>query len=150
MSKAGYPVWWDTTITVYNRYEDEQTNLVTWYRNVVTDCFWKYTGDKIKIGDTILETNTIICRVPKDEKFRTQDVWASIPNDQRGQYYTFSPNDIIVMGEVDDVVNEYESGHRSTDLLDKYKKLQGCMQVETVAINTHTGTNNPHYYVRGI
>ena len=39
MSKPGYPVWWETTITVYNKFIDEQTQLVHWYRNVVTDCF---------------------------------------------------------------------------------------------------------------
>ena len=30
-----YPSWWDTTVTIYNRYEDPQTNLVSWHRHVV-------------------------------------------------------------------------------------------------------------------
>lgn len=150
MSKKGYPVWWDATITLYNRYEDPQTHVNLWSRHVLTDCFWKYTGDKVKLGDAILDTTFTICRVPQDENFKPYSEWVKVPSDKRYEYFTFSQNDIIVLGEVEDVIDEYQAGHRSTDLLAKYKNLQECMQIESVSINTQTGVNNPHYYVRGI
>ena len=145
-----YPIWWDSTLTIYNKFEDAQTNVITWYRNVINNCFWKYVGDRVIINQTVLETNNIICRIPEDDKFLEKYKWIQLPNDEMPQYFTLGPGDIIIKGEVDDIVNEYQSGHRSNDLVRKYKQLQGCMEVQEVAINIGIGRNNPHYYIKGV
>lgn len=145
-----YPSWWDTTITIYNRYEDPQTNLVTWYRHVVSGVFWKYSGNKIVVANTVLETKDIICRIRKDENFLEKHIWITIPNDQMSDYFTLSAGDIIVKGEVDDIINEYVSGKRSSDLKKKYKSLQGCLEIQEWSNNTGTGRGNEHYFVKGI
>ena len=145
-----YPQWWNTSITVYNRFQDKQTRVVTWFRYVISDCFWKYTGTTVNVGETVLETKDIICRVPEQENFLERYQWEALPNDKMGSYFTLSPEDIIVRGKVDDEINEYQAGHRSTDLLEKYKKAQGCMEVSQVALNVGGGRNEPHYYVKGV
>lgn len=150
MSTAPYPVWWETTITIYNRYEDPNTQVVRWFSHVVNNCFWKYVGDKISINNVTLETNNTICRIPKDPKFLEKYQWIKLPNDMMENYYTLGRGDIIVRGEVTDVIDEYTTGTRSTDLIAKYKELQGCIEVEEVAINTGRGRNNEHYFVKGI
>jgi hypothetical protein len=148
MSK--YPEWWDTTITVYNKFENKQTQLVKWYRTTIRNCFWKYTGDKININQTILETNDIICRIPRNSKFVEHHKWIAMPNDKMGLYFTLSQGDIIVRGNVEDEIDEYKSGKRSTDLIEKYKELQGCMEVQKVALNIGNGRCDEHYYVKGV
>lgn len=145
-----YPVWWDTTITIFNKYQDPQTQVIQWFKTVVPNCFWKYVGDKVSINNTILETNSIICRIPKSNIFFERYEWEQLPNDVKATKFTLGPEDIIVRGSVSDDINEYVSGHRSTDLLGKYKKLQGCMQIDQVAINVGAGRCNEHYCVRGI
>ena len=145
-----YPSWWDTTITIYNKFTDVQTRLVRWYRHVITNTFWKYSGNKIVVGNTVLETKDIICRIRKDEAFREKHEWIDIPNDEMSQYFTLAPGDIIVKGEVEDVIDEYTSGARSTDLVKKYKALQGCMEIQEFSNNTNGGRGNEHYYVKGI
>ena len=145
-----YPSWWDTTITIYNRYEDKQTNLVTWFRHKVGGAFWKYTGDKVVINNTVLETKNIICRIRKDDAFLEKHEWIAIPNDQMSNYFTLSQGDIIVKGEVADEINEYVSGKRSTDLKKKYKDLQGCLEIQEWSNNTGGGRGNEHYFVKGI
>ena len=147
---SNYPIWWDTTITIYNRYEDPQTQLISWFQTIVKECFWKYVGDKININQVVLETNNIICRIPKNDKFLEKYQWIQKPNDEMSNYFTIGPGDIIVKGEVQDTINEYQSGHRASDLLAKYKGLQGCMEVQEVSINTGVGRNNEHYLVKGI
>lgn len=145
-----YPVWWDTTLTVYNKFEDPQTHIITWFRTVVENAFWKYVGDKVNIGKVVLETNDTICRIRKDSRFLPRHEWINKPNDQMGNYFTLGVNDIIVKGEVDDVIDEYTSGSRSTDLEKKYKGLQGCIKIQEVAVNTGPGRCNEHYYVKGV
>ena len=145
-----YPSWWDTTITIYNRYEDTQTNLVTWYRHVVTGAFWKYSGNKVVVGNTVLETKDIICRIRKDDSFLERHEWIQIPNDKMANYFTLGQGDIIVKGEVEDTINEYASGTRSSDLKKKYKALQGCLEVQQWSNNTGGGRGNEHYFVKGI
>lgn len=149
MSKH-YPQWWNTAITVYNKFQDKQTRVVTWFRHQVPGCFWKYTGNTVNVGETVLETKDIICRVPEQEDFLERYQWEALPNDQMSSYFTLSPEDIIVRGKVDDEINEYQAGHRSTDLLEKYKKAQGCMEISQVALNVSGGRNEPHYYVKGV
>ncbi len=144
-----YPPWWETTLTIYNKYEDKQTNVVTWYKTVVNKCFWKYTGNKVLVGDTLLETNTTICRIPFDDRFLEKYEWEHLPNDQMGNYFTLGQSDIIVKGEVSDIIDEYTKGHRSTDLLAKYKELQGCIEVDHFSINTGTARCSEHYLVTG-
>lgn len=147
---SNYPVWWDTTVTIYNKYVDALTRVTTWHRTTVKNCFWKYVGDKVKIGNTTLETNSVICRVPKQPNFLERHLWVQLPNDKMSAYFTFGVGDIIVKGAVTDNVDEYQAGSRSTDLIKKYKDLQGCMEVQAVTIDTGIGRNNEHYYVRGI
>ena len=150
MSSKHYPQWWDTTITIYNKFQDPQTQVITWFRHVVNKCFWKYVGNKVNIGQTVLETKDIICRVPEQEDFLERYQWEALPNDQMKDFFTLSPDDIIVKGVAEDEINEYVSGHRSTDLLEKYKRIQGCMEVGQVALNIGGGRNEPHYYVKGV
>ena len=145
-----YPSWWDTTVTIYNRYEDPQTNIVSWFRKVISGAFWKYSGNKITVGNTVLETKDIICRLRKDDDFLEKHQWLALPNDQMSQYFTLAEGDIIVKGEVTDVIDEYTSGKRSSDLKKKYKALQGCLEIQVWANNTGGGRGNEHYYVKGI
>ena len=145
-----YPEWWETTVTIFNKFKDPHTKVVRWYRTVVEGVFWKYVGDKVTIGKTVLETNNIICRIRKDDKFLEKYQWIQMPNDEMENYYTLARGDIIVKGEVDDIIDEYETGKRSTDLIAKYKELQGCMSIEEIAINVGAGRCNEHYFVKGV
>lgn len=148
---SNYPIWWDTHVTIYNKYEDAQTQIITWFRHTIEDgCFWKYVGDKVIINKTVLETNNIICRIPKNDSFLEKHEWITKPNDEMENYFTLGVGDVIIKGEVEDTVDEYQKGHRISDIIAKYKKLQGCMQIEEVAINVGPGRNNEHYYVKGI
>ena len=147
---SNYPVWWDTTVTIYNKYTDSQTQVVTWYKNTINGCFWQYVRDKAVIGDTTLETNRTICRIRESEKFVEKYVWVNKPLDQKAKVFTLGQGDIIVKGDVSDVINEYAQGHRSTDLIAKYKELQGCFEIEAVSINVGPGRGLPHYRAQGV
>lgn len=145
----GYPIWWDTKLTIFNQYKDPQTKVVLWYKTNVSNCFWKYTGNKVTVAQVQLETNTTICRIPKDDRFLERYLWEQLPNDQMSNFFTLSPGDIIVKGNVEDTVDELVKGHRSTDLIAKYKRLQGCIVVQRFTDNTGIGRNDKHYYVVG-
>lgn len=145
-----YPEWWDTTITVFNKFTDPQTKVVRWYKTIVNGAFWKYVGDKVMIGKTVLETNNTICRVRKDARFLEQYLWLQKPNDEMSNYFTLAKGDILIKGEVEDEIDEYTSGKRSNDIIAKYKQLQGCMTIEKIAINVGAGRCDEHYYVKGV
>lgn len=145
-----YSSWWNTTVTIYNKYTDPQTQVVKWYKHKVEGAFWKYSGNKVVIDKVVLDTKTIICRIRKDEKFLERHKWISVPNDKMSNYFTFAQGDIIVKGDVEDEINEYTSGTRSSDLKKKYKALQGCLEIQEWSDNTGGGRGNEHYFVKGI
>ena len=146
---SNYPVWWDTSITIYNKFIDPETDVVSWYRYNLDNCFWKHDVDRVAINQTVIESNNVICRIPKNDAFIEKYEWLSIPNDEMVNHFTLGVGDIIVKGSVTDDINEYEKGHRSTDLMAKYKDLQGCIQIQEVSNNTGAGRCLPHYYVKG-
>ena len=143
------PVWWDSDLTIYNKYTDPTTNVVRWYRTNLSNCFWKHERAKLSVGNTVLETDTVICRIPEDDRFKPKYEWLKIPNDEMSDYFTLGIEDIIINGYVSDDIDEYERGSRSTEIINKYKDL-GVMQIDNVTINTGTGLLfNRHYLVKG-
>lgn len=146
---SNYPIWWDRTLTIYNKFEDKTTRIVTWHRTILNNCFWKRSQNKISIGETVLATDYIICRIPKNKNFLEKYRWIAVPNDEMDDYFTLGIGDIIVLGEIEEDINEYVSGKRSTDFLAKYKALQGTIEIEEVELNVGRGRNNPHYFVKG-
>ena len=144
-----YPIWWDTTITIFNKYEDAQTQIITWYRTVLDNCFWKNDFQRLKMGDVEVRTDSIICRIPENSKFLEKQNWDKVPNDKMNNHFTIAQGDIIIRGNVDEEINEYASGKRSSDIIEKYK-WQGCMIVDRVTIDTGIGRGLPHYHVLGV
>ena len=145
---SNYPAWWNATVTVYNKYEDPTSRRVTWYRTVLHNCFWKYTGNKIVVGQTALETDTTICRIPTHRAFLDAYQWYT--QEDKSQYFTISAGDILIKGEVTDEIDEYTAGQRSSDILTKCKKSHECMVVDKCSVNVGPGRGLEHYYVRGV
>lgn len=148
MSK--YPTWWDTTVTVYSKHTDAATSIVTWHRVTIDNCFWKQVGSKTTVKDIQIDTESITCRIPKNSNFVEPFNWIDMADSELNDMFTLQQGDIIIKGECDFEINEYKAGQRSTDLIAKYRKIQGCMEIKDVALNTMTGMLNPHYNVRGL
>jgi hypothetical protein len=145
-----YPEWWDQTTTVYNKFENPSTRVITWYKTVLKNCFWKHAENKLTVGETTLETAVTLCRVPVSGQFLEKYEWEKLTDAERSNYFTFGPGDILVRGAVEDQVNEYQQGQRSSDLMKKYKNLQGCMLIQQCSVNTGRGRGNEHYLVKGV
>lgn len=145
-----YPSWWDTTVTLFNKYEDPTTQLVSWYKTTIEGCFWSNLHDRVKIGKTILEADGIICRIRKDARYLDIEDWLILPSDLKNNYFTLRQQDILIKGDIDDEINEYQSGSRSTEILAKYKQFQKCLEIAQFMDNTGGGRGNEHYYVKGV
>lgn len=143
-----YPEWWNTTITVFNKYEDPATRKVTWYRTVLENCFYKNTGNRIVVGETTIETSNTLCRIPINSAFLEKYEWVDV--EDKSKYFTLGAGDIIIKGNVIDDIDEYVAGHRSSDVVAKYKKMQGCMVIEQYTISAGLGRGQEHYFVRGV
>ena len=143
-----YPVWWDKTVTVYNKYEDPDTHEITWYRHVVEGCFWQDVGNKLKVGETILEGDQLICRIRENPCYLDKYAW--IMSEDRENYFTLGLQDILILGAIDEDIDEYTQGERATDVIAKYKQITSVLEIESVSNDTGVGRCNPHYRVRGI
>lgn len=139
-------MFWDKTITLYNKHEDEQTGFIRWFRHTLTNCFVKTTNNKINVGNVQLQTNDTIIRIPKQKDYLLPYEWEQIPNDVKSLKLTIKPGDLIILGDVNDSIDEYTAGHRSSDLIAKYKSL-GSVFVNSVNVNDFV--MGEHYFVRG-
>lgn len=141
------PAWWNAKITIFNKYEDTSSGIITWYKTSLSNCFWKNTYSLVKSNSVEIETNNIICRIPSTSKFMDKLSWDNYDN--RKHKFTLAPEDIIILGRVNDTIDEYTEGHRSSDLLKKYSP-NNCMQIKNVNTNIWTGNSLSHYYVVGV
>ena len=103
----------------------------------------------VSITGVSLDTNSIICRVRQDASYKPKSEWVQLPNDEMDDYFTFGQGDIVVRGEVSDEIDEYTSGKRSTDLLNKYKQFGECFVIDRVSDNTGVGRGQKHYFIEG-
>lgn len=148
MSNLPFP-WWDKTITIYNKVVDPTTQRISWYRTVVENCFWKYVNNTYTIrgSNVLLETKDIICRIPKDERYADKATWKELSD--KSNSFTLANGDIIILGEVEDIIDEYTTGKRSTDIIAKYKEIDACLEIDTYVDNVRTGVDLEHYKVIG-
>ena len=98
-------------------------------------------------NNALSEIEDVICRIPINDNFVTPGQWSSL--EDVTDKFTLQDGDIIIYGEVDDEINEYVAGKRKTDILNKYKKYQECIEVKTHVTNIWTGNGLPHYRVIG-
>ena len=140
-----YPIWWDKTVTLFHRYEDDKTGMVTWYRKVLADCFWKCANNQLATSNTVAKDSVITVRIRKNDSFKMSYEWRTLPDKE--SYFTIDVGDIIVLGAISDTIDEYTAGTGSADLLNKYSSF--CMTVQTVNINVHSGVGLPHYHITG-
>lgn len=139
-------MFWDKNITLYNRYEDEQTGVIKWFRHELHNCFVKATNNKVNIGSVQLQTDDNIIRIPAQPNYLPPYEWLNLPNDIKGKYITLQGGDLIFLGVIKEYIDEYASGQRSSDLIAKYKSL-GSVFVNSVNIDTFM--LGEHYFVRG-
>ena len=145
MSRSPYPAWWCDTVTIFNRYKDPQTDIIRWYRTVLHGCFWKDTGVRVVVGDTQINTDTVVCRIPKSSKFLESYDWQANPGNG---YFTLQHGDILIKGDINFEIDEYSVDKKSTDLMKMYR-YHHCITVDRWGINTGDGRGIPHYRVSG-
>ena len=127
-----YPAWWNKTVTIYNRFEDTD-GFVTWYRTVLPGCFVKTVPVFAVSGDTSTEKPQTTVKIRKSEAYMPSAEWIKDEH-ERDSGFTIQNGDIIVMGNISDDIDEYESGKRSIDFICRHKMI-GCITVNLFSIN---------------
>lgn len=144
-----YPEWWNRNITIYNMFKDSNGKVV-WYSTKIEGAFYQVDNIKVAVGQTIIQSDSTICRIRVDERFMNPKDWKQLSGEDKANFFTLAPRDIIVNDHVDFKVDEYAKGHRASDLIAEYKGWPGCFTVETVSINVGGGRGNEHYLARGL
>ncbi len=143
---SNYPAWWSTTITIYNKYTNTETQEVGWKRTVLTNCFITVARELVSIDNGVSQTyrNVTVCRIPKNSSYVDAYSWST--EVAQTSKFTLQTGDIIVKGNITDEIDEYTKGSRATDLVEKYK-AKGVFRIGTIRDNSDSVRNLPHYYV---
>ena len=145
-----YSSWWDSTITLYNKFIDPTTKKTKWFRHVITDCFYKHTVEKLTVGKTTIDTDSTICRIRVSDNFIDKKSWIELSDTEKLEKFTLGAGDIIVADETDFEIDEYTQGQRASDLIKANKEWPGCFTIESININVGGGRGNEHYHVMGV
>lgn len=96
-----YPKWWNDTITVYNKYLDND-RIAKFQRKVITGCFYSTRLiTNTQNGDILIPSNYGV-RVRENKDYVSYMEWT--PNEE-GKF-TFNAGDIIIKGNVEDEIDD--------------------------------------------
>ena len=137
-----YPDWWNKTITVYNKYIDDENRCVTWHRHVLQGCYFGTKETKSISGTEVQLSSSLIARVPYSFAYLPAHKWIAT---EKGEYFTFQTGDIIIGCECEATIDESTKGSRSDDLLSQYPG--NAFMIKVFADNT--GVELRHYKVEG-
>lgn len=138
--------FWTHTITIYNRYEDSTEGTVKYYRHILHNCFVKRTNNQVTVGNTHIQSDDTIVRIPSQPNFYPAFDWQKLDSETKSKSVTLQTDDLIIFGAVADEIDEYKAGERKNDIINKYKDL-GYMSIKTFNLNTFLPTK--HYLVKG-
>ena len=139
-------MFWDKTITLYNKFEEEKSGKVTWHRHRIEECFFKDSQSLSSGGNVRKKSSEGIARIPEQTDYVSPSEWLKLSEQDRAKVFTLQVGDIIISGDVSDDIDEYTKGMRSSDLIAKYISL-GVLSIKTVNVNTFAP--GAHYFIRG-
>lgn len=122
-----YPSYWVHTITVYHK--SDADGVVSWKRQYADGCFWGNTSSASRSDGHVKRYGRTVCRLRCPVSVDIEI------------------GDIIVKGKTKDTIDEYTSGSRSTDLVNKYGVQ--CFIVTGLHDNTDDVRGLPHLFVEG-
>ena len=143
---AQYPHWWNTTITLYNKYT-RSDKKIAYSRRVLNNVFYKAEKTEQLSGPALYQASSYIVRIPQDTAYLPHSQFAQQPEENIGDYFTLNTGDLVFKGEIDEEIDETVSGMRANDLLNKY--MPDCFTVKTFSDNTGTAVAR-HYYISGV
>lgn len=137
-----YPAWWNKDITLYNRYEGKD-GTVKWYKSIISGCFVKNIPSyKVSSGKGAAGSQNIV-RIRKSDKYMPPEEWTEAQ--YRELSFTLNGGDIVIVGNVSDIIDEYHKGNRSSDILQKYSTRS--FVVGSVSVNDFGSL--AHYMISG-
>lgn len=108
-----YSPFWDKTITIFTPFISIDT--IKWYKYVISDVFFKCNSSKSLNDNEYVKDERTIIRIPVNNNYIPCDMWTL--SDNKNAFFTVSHESIIVLGNVQDVLEDNSSG---SFLFDKY------------------------------
>ena len=139
-------MFWNKTITLYNKHQDASTDEITWCRHIIKNCFFKATQNKVNVGNVQAVSDNNVVRIPAQDNYINPQEWNTLSENVRKKYITLQAGDLIILGEINEEIDEYSNGKRASDLIAKYELL-GSMFINSCNINDFMP--GAHYFIRG-
>lgn len=111
------------TLTVYNcrrKTDNPAGEQDEWQKTVLHDCYYKNIIGKVDGDKAIRMSNIYTARIPRSEAYLPHQEWARLPQEERRGFFTFSLNDIVVLGECQEEITG-ASLYTSTEVLKRHK-----------------------------
>lgn len=135
------------TITIYNCFKavDNPNNTKdTWFRTVLTDCFYKSSIVQTASGTNLSMASSYITRIPADKPYKQYAEWIALSDVEKANYFTVSVDDLVVNGAVTDEITGV-SPYTAVNIVSKYKP--DSFKIKTFSDNTD-GVGS-HYRLAG-
>ena len=133
--------FWNKTLTVYTKYFDEETKTATWYRYVLTDCFFARTNKARFASPELYRESENLARIPAQENYVPYAEWCAMSDEERTASFSEAPEkSIVFLGEIGEDITD----GRGTALRKKYPESFAVGE-----FRDNTAFALSHYYAEG-
>jgi hypothetical protein len=135
------------TITLYNclRAADTPEKKDIWYRQVLSNCFYKAKVETAQFGTGIKRVNIYTVRIPESMRWLPYKEWAALQDSEREEFFTANTGDIVVYGESEEEITSKGDGAAARVL---ERNAPSAFRVTAVTVNTGHSMDK-HYRLEG-
>lgn len=113
---------YNKTITLWNclKAVDNPDKVDAWYKTEIPECFFKVLQTQVTSGTSASMAGTYTARIPASDKYLKYEEWCKLPALTRGNYFTGSVGDIIILGSFSETITNV-SPNASANVLGRAK-----------------------------
>lgn len=134
-------------ITLYNclKAADNPDKKDSWYRHVLTDCYYKAEIVRTDTGTSAKQQNTYTVRIPESSLFKPYAEWVKLEDTDRKKYFTMHLDDIVIYGSCAEEISG-ASGQTAVQVMNRCKP--DAFKVTAISNNTRA-PHEKHYRLGG-
>lgn len=130
-------------ITIWNKWRNPETKQDQLFRFIIpVKCRWEQHIARGVSGTSAVIASSFSAVIPANPFFKEQGEWDNLTDEERVQYFTLRPGDVLALGAIEEALTESVA-----DLKNKY--APNCMTVKAYQDNT-IDRYGAHFRVEGV
>ena len=137
----------NSTVTVWNRYQNRETKKDEWVRHVLHNASWECKIESSVSGTGAIVGGVYSVLIAAHPDYRDYPTWKQTSEDERKQYFTLNTGDLLALGDIAIEITGVQP-YRESDV--RGELIPNVFQIKAFADESEPHKSGRHYFVSGV